>query len=124
MNARRFFCSAFMLTAVTLVACEVSNTIPAPIGPAPSPTGPDEDPSSCCGDVYIPVSTRCECGDAEAYALCFEGIFSRCSCSVPPGYTPYSGTEACADAGTDAFVRPPLDAGHDAKTSADGHGGD
>jgi hypothetical protein len=125
MNARRYFFSALVLAAVPLVACEVSNTIPAPIGPAPAPTGPGEiPPSSCCGNVYIAVSTRCDCGDGEAYALCFEGIFSQCSCSVPPDYTPYSVIETCADAGTDAFVKAQHDAGHDAKSSADAHGGD
>jgi hypothetical protein len=124
MNARLCSSSALVLAVVTLVACVVSNSIPSPDGPPSTPTGPDDIPPSCCGNVYIPVSTRCDCGDAEAYALCYVGIFSQCSCSVPPGYVPFIGTETCADAGADVLTRPPPDAGHDAKISADARSGD
>jgi hypothetical protein len=66
---------------------DASAGFPAGIKAGPVTSGV---PSKCSGAVYVPVpSSACPCipcPGPTSYAICFDGTFSACSCTMPPSY--------------------------------------
>ena len=110
--SRRSVIASVSLAVLVTAACSSkssgSGTLPAGAVTFSAGQAPSGLPSSCTGYTYVVIQDTALCS-TDVYILCDGTTFGAYDCSLPPGYTPYSGGHA--DAGNDATSMSKKDAG-------------